>query len=114
MRGNIKRGAAWLDKHYPDWEWRINLDKLDLGRCSECVLGQLAGGYLTAMETLLIDPADHGFYLEDTAVNAGAYKRLTNAWKQFILERRKAKEDSSCSCSLARSTRRSSSATTSR
>lgn len=37
----VKRGAALLDKKYPGWADRIELDRLDLGSCTTCVLGQL-------------------------------------------------------------------------
>lgn len=37
----VRRGAALLDEKYPGWADRIELDRLDLGSCTTCVLGQL-------------------------------------------------------------------------
>lgn len=38
----VERGAAWLDKHCPTWFREINLDRLNLGNPTFCVLGQTA------------------------------------------------------------------------
>lgn len=39
----VARGAALLDEKVPGW-WRvIDLDALDMGNCTQCMLGQLFG-----------------------------------------------------------------------
>jgi hypothetical protein len=37
-----RRGAALLDRLYPSWFKKIDLDKLALTSCTDCVCGQLA------------------------------------------------------------------------
>jgi hypothetical protein len=45
LAGRVKRGAALLDEKRPGWAGRIALDRLAMGSCSACVLGQIFGGF---------------------------------------------------------------------
>jgi hypothetical protein len=38
----VARGVALLDERVPDWRAHIDLELLDMGNSSRCVLGQLA------------------------------------------------------------------------
>lgn len=37
----VVRGAKWLDTIIPDWEFKININELDLSNPSSCIAGQL-------------------------------------------------------------------------
>lgn len=42
----VQNGIDWLDENYDgDWRSKINLDKLDMSRSMDCILGQLYGSY---------------------------------------------------------------------
>lgn len=100
------KGASFLDEARPGWADKVDLDRLDLGDCMSCVLGQLYGGYVAGINSdelrLLFGHGtigshqlrmDHGFTLDcrcryrDRGVS---WAILTDAWKDLILARRKA------------------------
>ncbi len=82
-------GAAFLDKHDPDW-WkseRIALPDLAMGNECACVLGQLYGIYYKAARILHLtfeDACGLGFH----APNDTAFDILTAAWRELIRARR--------------------------
>ena len=95
----VKKGARFLDAHYPAWEGQINLNVLWLQNANQCVLGQLEGSYTKACDKhnlagpitvemgFDINPIDDPEDFEDS----GYYRQwdeLTNAWKGLINERR--------------------------
>jgi len=41
VQARVARGAALLDEKLPGWDQRIDLDRLNLGDCFTCILGQL-------------------------------------------------------------------------
>jgi len=41
----IARGARWLDKKYPGWYKRVNVNYLDPGSSTDCVIGQTVGNF---------------------------------------------------------------------
>ena len=92
-----RNGAAWLDDKYgPDWDRRIDFDRLEIGSPIWCIVGQLImHGYLSMLFATQI--VDHGFSrgLLDLVVILlpigpvkRAYRPLTNAWKSVLRERR--------------------------
>lgn len=42
----VAAGAAWLDEVDPGWWELVELDRLDLASCDDCVLGQWAAANL--------------------------------------------------------------------
>lgn len=46
----VADGAAWLDEKYPGWFDKIDLAILDLGSCTQCVLGQVYTGVIPERE----------------------------------------------------------------
>lgn len=94
-REEVIRGAAFLDERRPGWRDQINLDTLDLGMCTTCVLGQLAGGNETDWATVLDsfsieygeDEHEYGFNLYG---EAEAWSALTEEWREYIRETRSA------------------------
>jgi hypothetical protein len=92
-----RNGAAWLDSKYgPDWDRRIDFDRLEIGSPIWCIVGQLIlHGYLSMLFATQI--VDHGFSrgLLDLVVILlpigpvkRAYRPLTDAWKTVLRERR--------------------------
>jgi hypothetical protein len=92
-----RSGAAWLDAKYgPDWDRRIDFDRLEIGSPIRCIVGQLIRhGYLGMLFATQI--VDHGFSrgLLDVVIVLlpigpvkRAYQPLTDAWKTVLRERR--------------------------
>jgi len=115
----IERGMAWLDQHFQDWVWRVNLDTLALSNCDGCVLGQLCGfgegkillvgGLKNRRERCQMVTA-HGFSLYgDTELEYAntlldvrrAYTPLTAEWKEAIRKKRTTSSPSSSPLSTA-------------
>lgn len=103
----IARGAAFLDEKTPGWRERIDLDKLDLGECDVCVLGQLSGtddrwAWTTVVRNFglstrivhkfgfSVDDSDDLFY-DDSGELDELYNQLTQEWKTYIRETREVK-----------------------
>ena len=96
-----RSGAVWLDAKFgPDWDGRIDFEKLEIGHPIRCIVGQLiAHGYLSLMFAGKI--MDHGFSLGvldilvvllPLGVLKRAYRPLTEAWKTVLSERRSERE----------------------
>lgn len=93
-----KAGAAYLDSWLRGrgWRGRINIERFDMNRSSDCVLGQLFGSYLRGLEKLnlpLQGPEaclvrDLGFAIYNPHLSrraqAKARARLRSAWLREI------------------------------
>ncbi len=82
----VARGAALLDEKIPGWDKRIDLKTLNLGSCTECIVGQ------TRFYEVGYDSA-YGFDIifEDERRGPAAphlYDDLTAAWRELIESRR--------------------------
>lgn len=84
LQSRVRRGAKWLDKHYPGWEELVNPDKIDLGSPTMCVLGQIYGRFYDGLISLRImnQYVQHGYAGKDEI-------GLTESWKREIRTRRK-------------------------
>lgn len=82
------------------WWKEVDLDKLDLGECNNCVMGQLLGvkdndQFHRLFAMLPIGQSTHGFCLPHAVTNnAKNWAILGNAWRRAILELRKPKRRS--------------------
>ena len=106
----VAAGAAFLDEHDPDW-WRadveraIDLETLDLGYGSRCVLGQRCpfetdapfSDQAAVLSGLSWDDEDNGAAIAIWAVQHGfdagsedSEASLTAEWRKVITERRSA------------------------
>ena len=94
----VKRGAKLLDKAFPDWEAKIDLDFLNMFSYNQCILGQLYGEYETGMCVLFpgmsgdLDLYEnnsnrYGFEADLHANRARALTQLEVAWENLILGR---------------------------
>ncbi len=98
LRRKARRGAAWLDRELPGWHKGIDRSVLNVGSCTNCVLGQMFEDYENALEPLHVSTtwlkrhgfnATHlhsetwfGFFQEYT--DRSAYQELTKAWLDEI------------------------------
>lgn len=86
IAARVARGAAWLDENMPGWEQKVDLAKLDLYNCLQCILGQVSNvrfGYLRIVLSMGEDWAIlHGF--ND---HCGNMSLLNEAWTTLIKER---------------------------
>ena len=79
----IGQGVALLDANRTGWEKYLDLETLDLGDCTFCVLGQLYGSYDTGKEELGLNTgSEHGF---DS--HRGEFTSLTRAWRRIVAKR---------------------------
>lgn len=101
----IARGVAVLDEHVPDWRDRVNVDVLDIGHATQCVVGQ-ALGVTGALPTEPLswpaalhrlggpDPGPRGYTSSAQRSWAAAhgfdvlpydtYTALTAAWREYL------------------------------
>lgn len=91
---NVERGAEFLDARIPGWEEKIDLDKLDLGSCCNCIVGQLNPAhtriredrYWSGIKELGVrGEAKHGFITWGTQT----FDVLTEGWRNLIERRRR-------------------------
>lgn len=69
---NVKRGAAFLDEHLPNWRRVVDRERLDLGSSCDCLLGQMFGSFEDAVVVLDLDDKDAGWF--------GFYKYGRQTW----------------------------------
>lgn len=86
---NFERGKAWLDKIYPNWWRKINLDFLDMSDSRRCILGQLYGDYTHAWNKYRdeIDFDDYGFSVSALEDKYEMYAELEWLWIQEVEKR---------------------------
>lgn len=90
----VMNGVELLDNKFPEWKELVDLDKLDIENCDNCILGQLFGDYIAGLDTLRI--GQHKAYIfgfnVDTSFdvvpdpNLGDYLNLKNHWQKTIAE----------------------------
>lgn len=91
MAQRVAAGAAWLDANLPDWEARIDLERLDLSEAKLCILGQLFGDYGNKASRNARF-SDKGLESGNRGFNtySGGYEPLTAEWRHLIEARRAA------------------------
>jgi hypothetical protein len=84
----VARGAALLDEREPGWWQRIDLSKLDIKSCEDCIAAQLGkGDYLDGLHAIGVTCYED----EDGCGFDGAgdeYESLAEEWRLAIEERR--------------------------
>lgn len=91
MSAAVERGAVLLDEKRPGWEHELDLARLKLENCTDCVLGQLAGHYADGVIALDLErPWEYGFAVDPiNPPHRQAYADLTGLWIRKIAERRR-------------------------
>jgi len=85
VRERVKKGMEFLDINVPGWRSQISIERLDMGSCEDCILGQLFGHYWAApWPRDNMSPDKPWDYTEASAYGfAGGlsgYDVLTEAW----------------------------------
>jgi len=97
-----RAGMVFLDRRLgPDWDRKIDLDRLDVGSPARCIQAQLLRrGHWSLIFQSLAGEVERGFacglidllfWLPIPSVKR-SYQRLTQAWKLLLLERRREAE----------------------
>ncbi len=91
-------GAALLDAKKPGWRDLVNLDLLDIGSCTQCILGQIFGSFAAGVMELGLkytreDIEGKGFGIWADPASSQAHRTLrfkiaTNLWKDEIESKR--------------------------
>lgn len=82
----IARGAKYLDKHFPGWVSRIDLDTFDTNDCNQCVVSQgTENDYYEWENKNGVEEALRCGFLADNEVDWDA---LTRLWREEVLRRR--------------------------
>jgi hypothetical protein len=87
----VARGAAFLDKRYPGWQDQVDLTRLDIDSCYQCVLGQLYGSFTQGSNSLGIGYekcARMGMDSKGLVRSKEEFPKLTRAWVREIMFRR--------------------------
>ena len=68
----VARGVRYLDDHKPEWRRQVSEGLLDMGNCTQCVLGQLFGNFNSIKaKDLLCDTNDSYNHFCDVAKSIG-------------------------------------------
>lgn len=97
---SVKRGAYFLDEHYPNWATTIRLDKLKMDQCANCIVGQAIGEYSSSIAAACgVEPyskaafawaIDNGFDVPDESMRGQAeecYQELEVLWTEQVKAR---------------------------
>ena len=87
-KARVQRGAAILDRLVPFWYKRIDLGRLDLSGCSNCIIGHLFESY-TAGSQALCRGADYEYGFDvpliyELDARMMAYQKLQRYWIEEI------------------------------
>jgi hypothetical protein len=90
----VARGAALLNERVPGWRERLQLRRLHMEDCEQCVLGQIYGDYVMGLDALWPDlvmaseDSTFGFDLvrpyPPSPSKEERYKVLAAAWREAI------------------------------
>ena len=92
IKEQVAAGARKLDEVVPGWHLRVDLNKLDMQHTSNCVLGQVYGGYMKGLDRLNLrvdEPSwTYGFttFMGDDIDVWG--KNADHYWREEIEQRR--------------------------
>lgn len=109
FEARVQRGAMELDATVPGWDENIDLCRLELFDCAECVLGQTFGWFWTGLWRLrgndgnypdnfyedlivrddyLLWAMERGFSVSSSGVKYDLWNQLRDAWITLITARR--------------------------
>lgn len=84
----VANSLAILEEHMPDWDTFIDLDALNIYSCTDCVLGQVFGGYGAGLRILGIETSPNCGFTPTQEVTGA---ELKEEWVRVISERREAR-----------------------
>lgn len=104
LKKKMKNGIEYLDKSFPDWIEKIDVDKLKMSDPCSCVLGQLFGGFWNlskhwcpggwGREEFCFWAGERGFWAGERGFSVGTvyeYQILTKLWRDEIIKRKEEK-----------------------
>ena len=80
----VENGAALLDIENPGWYKKINLDKLSINSCSDCILGQIYGDYWAGASIIQRNPNYTGVYNLGFAIPMPAFATVVLAAEYVV------------------------------
>lgn len=93
VRQAIEQAADVLSEIAPDWEYRVNVSRLDMASFTDCVLGQVFGGFRAGLPQFASVP--NGLDLsrrihrgECPDMRGCLWTASRKVWTEVILERR--------------------------
>ena len=93
----IAKGVGWLNDNYPGWYNGVDVKRLEMSSCFNCVLGQLFGHYafgktkLPSEDNMCLAGIEHGFSVDLSNMMGLAdidAKILTKEWVKVIFDLR--------------------------
>jgi hypothetical protein len=86
VSARVENGMQLLDRVYPGWEKKVNLETLDIMSCRHCILGQLYGDYDDGVRWVGISKhSAHEFgFVEQGEI---WFNDLTSMWAEKITAR---------------------------
>ena len=88
----VARGVEYLDKNHPGWWLKIDLNKLDMGVCEKCIIGQAVCDFAD-WQVITFDEmnSNHAIELGFNApwmLGIGRnYKALDELWTEVVKEK---------------------------
>lgn len=92
----VARGALLLDRTYPNWERRVDMEVFDIESLKSCVLGQVYGDWSVGTKLLALDGDRYrqevnGFEMTETEYHSeNVYlirDQFAEAWADEVHER---------------------------
>ncbi len=97
IRLAVKRGIHWLDEEHPSWAQKINLKRLKMDNCYQCIIGQAVGNFSGVTHAASASgpsqwAIEHGFqapycYYRDGLSLYEYYERLEALWTGEVQRR---------------------------
>lgn len=85
----VAKGARFLDRYDPNWPEKIDRDRLNIANATDCIWGQLTGGYSKRPKfRLMLREYRLGFTPDDFDGWFWSVGPLNAAWIDAINERR--------------------------
>lgn len=84
----VKKGANWLDLNHPGWAHKLDINKLNMDDCQNCVIGQAVGNYWETIGGTRW-AIEHGFDTpsNSTDIAAQGYADLETLWTNEVKKR---------------------------
>jgi hypothetical protein len=99
LQFEVSKGALWMDENHPNWAAKIDLSRLNMNNCYDCIIGQAIGNYFDEIYKLdnIGDYGDaddwaieHGFNAigdDDENQDTNEYRQLEALWTYEVKKR---------------------------
>lgn len=86
----VALGAELLDQRKPGWAAMVNLDRLAMESCDDCILGQVYGHYFDGraeLELSIGEPLGFSLRARQLRDHMSAYDALAALWRRQVRSR---------------------------